>query len=115
MDSTFALRSRYFMQLRRRLSLVAGAVPVQGNVVAVLEKTGKIILVRLTSNGRDGLGSVNSEDAKPTEVPASLCSKTKLSMNCLRFDPHGAHLFAIDTKGKLIRTRFKILPQTDIQ
>lgn len=94
-------------QLKRRLPIGTGAVPRPGNLVALLEKTGKIILIPLTSNDRGGLCSANSEGEEPAELPISLCTQAKLSMGCLRFDPPGALLYAIDSKGKLIRASFK--------
>lgn len=78
-----------------------GAVPRQGNLVAFLEETGNVTYVPLTAGDRAGLSSQH-----PLRLPVSLCPQQKLSMGCLRFDPSGTILYAIDSKGRLIRATF---------
>lgn len=85
----------------------SGTVPRQGNLVALLEKTGKIVLIPLTPSDRGGLCSATPREREPAELSVALCTQAKPSMGCLRFDPPGVLLYAIDSKGKLIRASFK--------
>ena len=86
---------------------MASAVPLQGDVVALLEKTGKVLVIHLVSKESRGLGSIDSEGNKPLKLGASLRSQAKPSMSCLRFDPLKPRLLAVDTEGKIIITKFK--------
>lgn len=87
-------------------SIHCGAVPRQGNLLALLEETGNIVCVPLFPGDRAGLSTSGVSGQTPIKLPESLCSQQKLSMGALRFDPPGTLLYAIDSKGKLIRAGF---------
>ncbi|KAH0537561.1 hypothetical protein FGG08_005660 [Glutinoglossum americanum] len=89
--------------LNRRQGLIAGAALSHTNVIAVAERTGKIMVLPLTPH--DG-GGIHSDIREPLELNNSLFSEAGPPMNCLRFNPAGTHLYAIDVKGEVIIKRF---------
>lgn len=92
-----------FEQFRKNQSLVAGAVSRQCNIFAVLERTGNIFLLPLTGHSR---GGIYSEVEKPIKLESALYKQDRPSPLCLRFDPMGTRLYAVDAKGKIIVTTF---------
>ena len=85
--------------------LIAGAVSDQASVYAVLEKTGKILILQLSAH--EG-GGIHTCDSTPTVVNASLRGlDSRVSATCLRFDPSGRKLYALDPGGRLLVVSFK--------
>lgn len=95
-----------FDTLQHYRYLIAGAVSSVANVYAVLEKTGKIVILRLTGHEE---GGICSRDEAPLKVKASLCgtSGPRASTSCMRFDPSGKRLFAVDPEGTLLVVTFR--------
>ncbi|KAI4090549.1 MAG: hypothetical protein LQ344_004690 [Seirophora lacunosa] len=95
-----------FVNLQAYRHLVAGAVSSVANIYAVLEKSGKIVILRLTGHEE---GGICSRDEAPRKLRASLCGTRGLraSASCLRFDPEGKRLFAVDPEGTLLIVRFR--------
>ncbi|MCJ1461908.1 hypothetical protein MMC07_000507 [Pseudocyphellaria aurata] len=92
-----------FQQFRKQQALVAGAVSQQCNIFAVLEKTGNIFYVPLSAHSG---GGIHSKIEKPIKLKGSLCKQDRPSPDCLRFDPAGTRLYAVDATGKITITTF---------
>ncbi|KAL8717606.1 MAG: hypothetical protein Q9225_005160 [Loekoesia sp. 1 TL-2023] len=95
-----------FVALTRHRQLVAGAVSSKVNIYALLEKTGKVLILRLTAHEE---GGIHDRDGAPMVLKASLCSlkSSRASTACLRFDPSGKRLYAVDPEGKLLCVTFR--------
>lgn len=95
-----------FEQFGKHQSLVAGAVSRQCNIFAVLERSGNIFFLPLTGHSE---GGIHSKVKTPTKPKVSLCEQKqgRSSPLCLRFDPTGTRLFAVDATGRIIVTTFK--------
>lgn len=95
-----------FVALQSYRQLITGAVSSVANIYAVLEKTGKIVTLRLTSHEHGGIGP---REEAPQKLRASLCSleSSRASTTCMRFDPSGEKLYAVDPEGKLLVVTFK--------
>lgn len=94
-------------QLKNQRALVAGTVSSQASLFAVLERTGKIFLVGLTGHGD---GGICGEAEAPERLSVSLPEQsgvTTQGTSCLRFDPTGSKLYAVDPKGKIVIVSFK--------
>ena len=93
-------------QLGKQQTLIAGAVSSSASIFAVLEKTGRIYLLKLSGHEDGGVcGQVDP----PQRLPASLSEFSRVSTQgttCLRFDPTGSIMYAISPKGRLIVVRF---------
>lgn len=89
-----------FEQLKRPL---AGCPSSKHHVFAVLEDSGKLSILRLDKH--DG-GGIHSPDEDAETLKQSLCKQDRPLTDCLRFDPSGSFLFAVDPKGKIIVTEF---------
>ncbi|KAL8951014.1 MAG: hypothetical protein Q9222_002990 [Ikaeria aurantiellina] len=96
-----------FVELKAYRQLVTGAVSNIANKFAVMEKTGKILILDLN---RHELGGICSRHSKPEVLGVSLCElkTSRATTSCLRFDPSGTRLFALDPEGKLITATFAI-------
>lgn len=84
--------------------MVAGCVSETHNAFAVLEETGRISYVHLDAHPQ---GGVSGKDADATILPVMLSRQERPSASCVRFDPEGRRLFAVDPKGKLILVEFE--------
>jgi hypothetical protein len=88
-------------------AILTGAATPNGDVVALLEQTGKVLLFPL-GPGRDG-GLVNSQE--PIKLNKELSKQQKASTTSLRFCTKGTnrqlHLYAIDTKGRVVWKSFE--------
>ena len=93
-----------FEQFRKHRALVAGAVSSRHNVLAVLEETGKIYILRLDAHED---GGIHSPELDAGKLAVRLAKQETPSANCLRFDPDGERLFAVDIKGKIIIVEFE--------
>ncbi|KAL8810971.1 MAG: hypothetical protein Q9200_002161 [Gallowayella weberi] len=85
--------------------LVASAVSSVANKLAVLSKSGKILVVDLTGHED---GGVCSRTSVPDSIPEALCElkSSRATPACLKFDPSGSRLYAVDPGGKLIVVSF---------
>ncbi len=94
-----------FIALKDHRRLVAGAVSSATNTFAVLEKSGKILILQLTGHEDGGICSRNEA---PKTLQDSLCElrSMRATASCLRFDASGERLYAIDPEGKLIIVAF---------
>ncbi|KAL8825689.1 MAG: hypothetical protein Q9170_007696 [Blastenia crenularia] len=95
-----------FIALKNHRQLVASAVSEVANIYAVLEKSGKILVLQLTSHEA---GGIHTSDTAPVTLRPSLCNlqSSRASPTCLRFDPSGKKLYGIDAEGKLLTVTFK--------
>ncbi|KAL8708755.1 MAG: hypothetical protein Q9220_006397 [cf. Caloplaca sp. 1 TL-2023] len=96
-----------FVELKAYRQLVMGAVSSVANKFAVMEKTGKILILDLMSHEHGGICSRHST---PEVLGVSLCElkTSRATTSCLRFDPSGTRLYAIDPEGKLITITFAL-------
>ena len=90
-------------QFKEHHALTVGCVSTKHNVLAVLEGSGKISILSLKSHEDGGICG----EEKAQRLSEALHRQEKPSTACLRFDPEGERLFAIDPKGKIIITDFK--------
>ena len=90
-------------QFREHRALTVGCVSRTHNVLATLEDSGKISILSLKNHERGGI--CGEDDAE--RLSEALHKHEKPSTSCLRFDPAGERLFAIDIKGKIIMTEFE--------
>ena len=97
-------RIHTFEQLKKHRSLFAGCPSSQHHLFAVLEDSGKLSVLRL--NKHDD-GGVHSLDEGAEILPHSLCKQDRPLTDCLRFDPSGSCLFAVDPKGTIVVTEFE--------
>ncbi|KAL8648296.1 MAG: hypothetical protein Q9210_005071 [Variospora velana] len=95
-----------FDTLQNYRYLIAGAVSSLANIYAILEKTGQIVILRLTGHEE---GGICSRDEAPHKVKASLCgtNSPRASTSCMQFDPSGERLFAVDPEGTLLVVTFR--------
>ncbi|KAL9113858.1 MAG: hypothetical protein Q9227_001992 [Pyrenula ochraceoflavens] len=93
-------------KLAKHPAIRDGAVPRRGNLVALLEKSGGIVLLPLIADDGAGLITPSIAGHQPPRLSSSLCQQRRSNMGSLRFDPPGTLLYAADTKGKLIRACF---------
>src|SRR5205085_1292311 len=94
-------------KLEKAKPIVAGTVPISGDLVALLENSGKIYLLRLRSiDGHIGSGE------KPVTLAEKLAGANKVSNTCLRFHVANGCLFlyAVDTEGTVIKKDLGTLP-----
>lgn len=90
-------------QFKEHHALTVGCVTRKHDVLAVLEDSGEISILSLKNHEKGGIcGEGNAE-----RLSEALYKHEKPSTSCLRFDPAGERLFAIDTKGKIIMTDFE--------
>jgi hypothetical protein len=97
-----------FFNLGESLPIIAGAVSTHGNVVAMLENTGNLILCSLARSENGGI--CPSGEVKVLKSILSKHKNSLLSSTSLRFhhdkDNKRVYLFAVDIKGKVIRIGF---------
>ncbi len=84
-------------------ALTVGCVSKKHHVLAVLEDSGKISILSLMGHEEGGI--CGEGDAE--RLSEALCKQEKPSTSCLRFDPDGERLFAVDPRGKIIITDFE--------
>lgn len=91
--------------LQDHRQLVASTASSVANKFAVLTKAGKILVLALDAHEEGGIDSLQDEI---DIVPASLCSlkSSRATPTCIRFDPAGTKLYAVDPEGKLIVVTF---------
>lgn len=92
-----------FEQLKSHRSLLAGCPSSQHHVFAVLEDSGRMSVLRLDKHDD---GGIHSPDEDTEFLQHSLCKQDRPLTQCLRFDPSGSFLFAVDAKGKIVVTDF---------
>ena len=92
-----------FQQLKRHRPLFAGYPSSKHHVFAVLEDSGRLSILRLDKH--DG-GGIHSPDENSEILKHCLCKQDRPLTDCLRFDPSGSFLFAVDRNGKIIVTEF---------
>lgn len=92
--------------MKSQRQLVAGAVSSKANIYAMLDKAGKVLILRLASHED---GGIHSRNVRPFTLQASLCSlrSSSASSTCLRFDPAGTKLYGVDPEGNLLIASFK--------
>ncbi|MCJ1389386.1 hypothetical protein MMC18_002243 [Xylographa bjoerkii] len=90
-------------RLRRARAIIAGAASPDGSVIALLEETGKILLMPLEAPEGGGLSSLD-----PITLDVSLKSQRTASPTALRFCKVGGQLclIAVDPAGTVIRVPF---------
>lgn len=92
--------------LQDHRQIVGGTVSSKANRFVVLTKFGKILVLSLDGHEDGGICSLND---KPDVLPVCLCAlrSSRATPTCLRFDPSGTKLYAIDPEGKLIIVMFR--------
>jgi len=84
---------------------LVGTVSTNGGLVAVLEESGKIKIVKLTSASKGGIDCESYVDEQCSE---QLSRQEKAGPTSLRFleSPEGLFVFAIDQNGTLVRHKW---------
>ncbi|KAL9023717.1 MAG: hypothetical protein Q9180_008130 [Flavoplaca navasiana] len=92
--------------LQDHRQIVASTVSSVANKFAVLTKAGKILVLAVDAHEEGGIDSLQDE---PDILPGSLCPlrSSRATPTCLRFDPAGTKLYAVDPEGKLLVVTFK--------
>ncbi|KAL8704700.1 MAG: hypothetical protein Q9201_002162 [Fulgogasparrea decipioides] len=100
--------THHFIALKDYRQLVAGAVSSVANIFAVLEKSGRILILHLTGHEDGGVTSLSTRDGKPESLQVSLnqVQSLRTSTQRMRFDPSGEKLYAVDPEGKLVVVTF---------
>lgn len=97
-----------FFVLGESRPIIAGGVSTQGNVVAMLENTGNLILSSLAHNDSGGIcpsGEIVTLKNILSKHTNSLVSSTSVRFHLDEDNKH-VYLFAVDIKGKVARIRF---------
>lgn len=96
---------RDFISLKNHRQLVAGAVASATSTFAVLEKSGKILILLLT--GHEDGGICNCYET-PSILGDSLSESGSMraTASCFGFDASGEKLYVINLDGKLIALAF---------
>ena len=79
-------------------------------MLAVLEETGKISIMHLQAHKEAGMTSYMEDgtgDDKLIRLPEALCKQYPPLSSCMRFDPSGDRLYAVDPKGRVIIVNLK--------
>ena len=97
-------RIHSFEQLQGHRPLFAGCSSSQHHIFAFLEDSGRLSVLRLD---RHDDGGIYSPDEHAEILAHSLCKQDRPLTDCLRFDPSGSHLFAVDPKGEIIVIEFE--------
>jgi hypothetical protein len=94
-------------QLGNAGTILTGAATAHGDAIALLEETGTVLLFPLMAGKNGGLVPYLQ---KPIKLDKKLSSQEKASTSSLRFCARGGngqlHLYAIDTKGKVVWKSF---------
>lgn len=92
--------------MKNHRQLVASAVSSKANIYAVLDKAGKVLILRLAAHEE---GGIYTRDVSPLTLRTSLCNmrNSPASSTCLRFDPGGKKLYGVDAEGNLLIASFK--------
>ncbi|KAL9127791.1 MAG: hypothetical protein Q9217_003397 [Psora testacea] len=93
-----------FEQFRKHRALVASAVSNTHNILAVLGETGEISILQLDAHED---GGIHSQEKEALKVSQQLAEQERPSASCLRFDPEGERLFAVDNKGMVVIVEFE--------
>ena len=99
-----------FEQFQAHGPLITGCPSSQHHVFAVLEDSGRLSILRLDKHSDGGIHGREDAEGCPEKaeiLPHSLCKQSRPSAGCLRFDPSGSYLFAVDPKGKVVVTEFE--------
>jgi len=95
-------------QLGTAGAILTGAASAYGDVVALLEETGTVLLFPLMPGKNGGLTLAHPQ--QPIKLDKKLSRQEKVSTTSLRFCAKGRdrqlHLYAIDTKGKVVWKSF---------
>jgi hypothetical protein len=97
-----------FLALGKSPPAIAGAVSAHGNLVAMLENTGKLILCSLAPSSKGGIcpsGTPVILNKMLSQHKNSLMSTTSMRFHLDKGKMH-LHLYAVDIKGKVIRKSF---------
>jgi hypothetical protein len=97
-----------FFDLGESPPIIAGAVSTHGNVVAMLENTGNLILCSLARSDNGGIcpsGEIKVLKSILSKHKNSLLSSTSLRFHLDKDNQH-VYLFAVDIKGKVVRIGF---------
>ncbi|MCJ1398285.1 hypothetical protein MMC11_001482 [Xylographa trunciseda] len=91
-------------RLEKAKAIIAGAVSPDGTVIALLEETGKILLMPLVAEDGGGLSSLD-----PITVDTRLHAQSSASPTALRFCQLDGHLclVAVDPQGTVLRLTFQ--------
>lgn len=103
-SQSHSLQSKRMYNLEQTKShrpLFAGCPSNKHHVFAILEDSGRISVLRLDKHDD---GGIHSSDEDAEILPHFLCKQDRPLTDCLRFDPSGSALFAVDPKGKIIVT-----------
>lgn len=92
--------------MKNRRQLIAGAASSKANIYAMLDKSGKVLILQLASHED---GGIHTRDVSPVTLPASLSGfrGSSASSTCLRFDTTGEKLYGVDPQGNLLIASFK--------
>ncbi|KAL8847263.1 MAG: hypothetical protein Q9221_007687 [Calogaya cf. arnoldii] len=92
--------------LQDHRQIVAGTASSVANKVVVLTKAGKVLILSLDGHEEGGVCSLENA---PGILPVSLCAlkSSRATPTCLRFDPAGTKLYAVDPEGKVIVLMFR--------
>ena len=91
-------------RLRKAKAIIAGAASLDGTVTALLEETGRILLMPLVAQDGGGLSSLD-----PITLDVTLKSQKSATPTAIRFCEvdHRLCLMAVDPKGTVIRLHYQ--------
>jgi len=98
-DASHCFHCFHHVQRTKHYALHACAIPRQGNMVALLDKTGKLCLVPLRADNRGGITSDVLKD--PIEITEWNLGENDYHMVAIRFDPHGRRLVGVNSHGAI--------------
>lgn len=96
-----------YEQFRKHHALISNSVSNAHNMFAVLEETGKIYVLSLDAHEN---GGIHSSETHALQLPVALSKQDRWIPTCLRFNPSGNMLFAVDPKGTIVIAEFEQCP-----
>ncbi|MCJ1473208.1 hypothetical protein MMC13_001859, partial [Lambiella insularis] len=96
---------RSLWNLKKAKAMIAGAVSPMGHTIALIEETGRIVLMHLSPQNCGGL-----EELSPVTLDQKLVRQRYTSPTSVRFCESNQQLYlvAIDTDGTVIKKRLEI-------
>lgn len=98
-DASHCFHCFHHVQRTKHYALHACAIPPQGNIVALLDKTGKLCLVPLRADNRGGITSDVLKDL--IEIKEWNLGENDYHMVAIRFDPEGKRLVGVNSHGAI--------------
>jgi hypothetical protein len=95
----------HHVQSTKHITIHAGAIAPQGNIIALLDRKGKLCLVPLRADKGGGMTSDVEKD--PIEIKGWDLKENIFQMAAIRFDLEGKKLVGVSAKGDVMVLSFK--------